>query len=103
MKNFLILILLVVITFSFKPKPAYQIFNGKKGKTVDFDKMMNGLKDADIVFFGETHNNSICHWLQLQVLKGLENSTGRKVVFGVEMFEADDQLILNEYLTGLIK
>ena len=99
----LICILFIGLNFAFKPKPAYQIFTGEKGKSIDFDKMMDGLKDADIVFFGETHNNSICHWLQLQVLKELSNTTGKDVTVGAEMFEADDQLILNEYLAGLIK
>ncbi len=103
MKNLLILIASLTIIFAFKPRPAYQIFTGEKAKSVDFNKMMKGLKDAEIVFFGETHNNSICHWLQLQVLKELGECTGKDVLIGAEMFEADDQLILNEYLAGLIK
>lgn len=99
-----LLVILIFISFSsFKPRPSYQIFAGDKAKSVDFDKMMKGLEDADVVFFGENHNNSICHWLQLQVLKDLENTTGKKVIVGAEMFEADAQLVLNEYLEGLIK
>jgi len=61
------------------------------------------MKDADIVFFGENHNNAIAHWLQLQVLKELGEVTGKGVIIGAEMFEADAQLVLNEYLQGLIK
>ena len=103
MKYFLIIIALFGLFTSFKPKPAYQIFTGEKSKSVDFDKMMKGLKEADVVFFGEIHNNSICHWLQLQVLKSLGESTGKKVIVGVEMFEADDQIVIDEYMSGLIK
>ena len=103
MRYYLLLIILLVTTASFKPKPTYQIFKGEKGKSIDFDKMMQGLKDADVVFFGESHNNSVCHWLQLQVLKELRQATGRDVLMGAEMFEADDQLVLDEYLSGLIK
>ncbi len=88
---------------SFKPKPSYQIFTGDKARAIDFDKMMKGLKDADVVFFGENHNNSICHWLQLQVLKELEKVSGKSVVVGAEMFEADAQLVLDEYLAGVIR
>ena len=103
MKNLLLFILLIFLVGAFKPKPAYRIFSGDKSKAIDFDRMMKDLKDADVVFFGESHNNSICHWLQLQVLKTLSEATGKDVIVGAEMFEADDQLILTEYLSGLIK
>ena len=103
MKNILFLVGIVTLLLAFKPKPAYQIFTGDKAKSIDFDKMMKGLKDADVVFFGEIHNNSICHWLQLQVLEELGASTGKNVIIGAEMFESDNQLILNEYLAGSIK
>ena len=103
MKKIFFLAGLIMLSLAFKPKPAYQIFTGEKAKTVDFDKMMKGLKDADVVFFGENHNNSVCHWLQLQVLKELGETTGKSIRIGAEMFESDNQLILNEYLAGLIK
>ena len=50
MKNLLVLIVSLAIIFAFKPRPAYQIFTGEKAKSVEFNKMMKGLKDADIVF-----------------------------------------------------
>lgn len=103
MRNPLLFIFAIAFLLAFKPKPAYQIYTGDKAKSVDYEKMMKGLMDADVVFFGENHNNSICHWLQLQVLKDLAEATGKKVVIGAEMFEADNQLILNEYLAGLIR
>lgn len=103
MKKTIFFILLIFLSGAFKPMPAYKIFLGDKSKSIDFDKMMKGLKDADVIFFGETHNSSICHWLQLQVLKNLCEISGKEIVIGTEMFEADDQLILNEYLKGLIK
>ena len=89
MKYTLFFIFTVAFLVGFKPKPAYQIFTGEKAKSVDFDKMMKGLKDADVVFFGEDHNNSICHWLQLQVVKGLSETTGKDLILGAEMFEAE--------------
>jgi uncharacterized iron-regulated protein len=102
--RYLLSIFLIFIAFSsFKPKLSYQIYAGDKAKAIDFDKMMKGLAEADVVFFGEDHNNSICHWLQLQVLRDLGNATSKNVIVGAEMFEADAQLVLNEYLAGLIK
>ncbi len=103
MRNTLLFILLFFFFGAFKPKPAYRIFTSGKSKSISFDKMMKGLNDADVVFFGEIHNNSICHWLQLQVLKSLDSNTGKGVILGAEMFEADDQLILDEYMNGTIR
>lgn len=103
MKYYLFFTLFLSLSLAFKPKPAYQIFSGEKSKTMDFDKMMKDLKGADVLFFGENHNNSIGHWLELQVLKSLGETAGEALVIGAEMFESDDQLVLNEYLGGIIK
>lgn len=100
----LFLLLSIALVFSgSKTRPAYRIFTGDKAKAIYFDKLMSGLKEADVVFFGENHNNSICHWLQLQVLKVLGDVTGKPVMIGAEMFEADAQIVLDEYLTGKIR
>lgn len=81
-------------------RPAYAIFTAE-GKSTSYRKMLKSLAKADIVFFGELHNNSLGHWLELQVLKDLhQNRPG--LVMGMEMFEADDQIILDEYLRGMI-
>jgi uncharacterized iron-regulated protein len=82
-------------------KPAYKIFT-KEGKAVDFDKMMRDLGKAEVVLFGELHDNSIDHWLELQVAKELY-AINPNLTLGFEMFEADDQIVLNEYLTGVIE
>lgn len=103
MRILLFLSLFLFIQSSFKPKPAYTIFYGKNSKSTDYGKMIKGIKDADVVFFGESHNNPMCHWLELQVLKSLTEDLGKSVVVGAEMFEADDQLVLDEYLNGLIE
>lgn len=81
--------------------PAYRIYT-PKGKTVGFDKMMKDLVQRDVLLFGELHNNPICHWLQLEVTQAAHEA-GRDLVLGAEMFEADDQVVLNEYLQGWIK
>jgi len=61
---------------------------------------MKALAGKDIILFGEFHNNPIAHWLQLAVSKELVEK--RKVMFGAEMFEADNQQPLNRYLAGTL-
>ncbi|MBN3583596.1 ChaN family lipoprotein [Algoriphagus aestuarii] len=54
---------------------------------------------ADVTFFGELHNNSLTHWLQLQVLKGMY-SKNQDLVLAAEFFERDDQLNIDEWFSG---
>ena len=101
MKRFLVFILpLAIITMAFKTdKAAYQIYS-QKGKAIKYSKMLKTLNEADIVMFGELHNNPICHWLQLEVTKDLYANKGDQLVLGAEMFEADNQLMIDEYFDG---
>ncbi len=81
-------------------KPAYRIFSAE-GKDADFGDMMKKLSKADIVFFGELHDDPVAHWLELEVTKNLFDQKGKDLVMGAEMFESDNQLIINEYLEGI--
>jgi uncharacterized iron-regulated protein len=82
-------------------KPTYRIFTGE-GKSSDFGKMIKNLEDADVVFFGELHDDPIAHWLELEVTKSLFGSKGKDLILGAEIFETDNQLLLNEYITNAI-
>ena len=82
-------------------KPAYRYFTDK-GKTVSYDKMIKQLQTADIVFFGEQHNNAISHWMELEIAKDLATAKGKNLVMGAELFEADGQLLIDEYLSGKV-
>lgn len=96
------LLLTAIICISFcSDNPAYQLFD-ENGKKTDFDKMMKDLEEADIILFGEYHDNPICHWLQLEVTEALYEKHGQDLILAAEMFEADNQLILDEYLRGAI-
>lgn len=83
-----------------KPE-AYKIFNSK-GKEVSYRKMVKTLSENDMVFFGELHNNTIAHWLQIELTRDLFAVKGEKMILGAEMFESDNQIILNEYFLGHI-
>ena len=103
MKNFQISFIAIFILFSaFKSdKPAYNIFN-KEGKDIKYEKLLKVAEDADIVLFGESHDNPVSHWLQLELTKDLYASKKENLILGAEMFESDNQVIVNEYLAGLI-
>ncbi len=99
MIRFVFYILLTLFPLNIIAQDAYTLFD-KQGRKVSYDKFFNALKGADIILFGEIHDNALCHWLELQILKDLEASKKGNVVVGGEFFEADDQIIINEYLKG---
>lgn len=100
LKKSLSLIVLTLFLFSFKGhKGAYKIFD-QKGKESLYAKLLKETETADIILFGELHNNPINHWLQFELTKDIFESINENLVLGAEMYEADDQLIINEYLGG---
>lgn len=102
MKKLIVLpILLIVMNVFAQDKPAYIIYNSK-GKAVKYGKMIKDLNEGDMLFFGELHDNPVVHWLQLEVTKSMHDLKGDKLVLGAEMFEADNQLLIDEYLGDMI-
>ena len=49
------------------------------------------------------HDNPICHWLELELTKDLYNEKKDKLILGAEMFEIDNQLLLKEYISKMIR
>jgi uncharacterized iron-regulated protein len=94
--------LLILFISAKSDKPAYRVFNSK-GHSSDYEDILKAAKNADVVFFGESHTNPICHWLELQLAKDLYEEKNGKIVIGAEMFERDNQLLLNEYISTMIR
>ncbi|WP_273445511.1 ChaN family lipoprotein [Neolewinella agarilytica] len=71
-----------------------------KGKKAKYGKLLKSAESADIILFGEIHNNAISHWLQHTLARDL--SSKGKLSIGMEMFETDQQQALDKYLQGMI-
>lgn len=100
MKNIFIALLLAGYSFlNAQEFKAYQFYN-QNGKAITTDKLIKELAEYDIIFFGENHNNSINHWLQLKVTEALHAKKNGQIMLGAEMFERDNQSQLNQYLEG---
>jgi uncharacterized iron-regulated protein len=100
MKNVsLIIAFLICFGLSAQDKKAYQLFD-KKGKKTTYAKLLKDTEKAQVVLFGEYHNNSVVHWLQLELTKDLAEK--KSLVLGAEMLEADNQKQLDQYLKGEI-
>lgn len=80
---------------------AYRLYNNS-GEQISFETMIDSLGRAEVVFIGENHNCPISHWMELEITKALHGHWGDRLILGEEMMEADNQLILDEYLSGKI-
>ena len=95
-----ILIIAFLSLVSFRSdKPAYLLYTSD-GKNVKYQKMIETISSADVVFFGELHDNPIAHWLEFEITAGLHEIVADRLILGAEMFEADNQLLLDEYLSS---
>ncbi len=102
MKPFLLALLLIMPALLFaQGKPAYQLFD-RQGTPVEYHHMVQQALANQVVLFGELHNNPIAHWLQLELTTDLHQAIPDHLVLGAEMFESDNQLILTEYVSGIV-
>ena len=100
---FLLLVFFLFIAgFGFAQKPAYAIFDAR-GKKKEYDRLLNDAGKAQVVFFGELHDNPISHWLELELTIDLFEIKQDRLILAAEMFETDDQLLLNEYTSKFIR
>lgn len=96
MKRIILLVSLVItITSKGQDKLPYQLFD-KNGKKTTYAKLLKSAENTDILLFGEHHDNSIVHWLQLELTKDI--AAKKSVILGAEMIEADNQKQLDLYL-----
>lgn len=96
-----IMLLMSAGAFS-QDKPAYKIFT-VEGKKADYKDIIKAGAKSDAVFFGELHDNPIAHWLELEITNSLFEERGKDLILSAEMFEADNQILIDEYFAGIIK
>lgn len=80
----------------------FKIYDVKAKQPTTIEKIAAGCSDANVIFFGEEHNDSAGHYLEATIFKALHQQYGNKLALSMEMFETDCQLVLNEYLDGFI-
>ena len=96
-----LLALLAAFGAAAQTKAAYAIFTSE-GEETDYGKMLKALNKADIIFIGETHNCPIAHWMEYEITSDIIRKNSKGLVLGAEMFESDDQLLVDEYTAGVI-
>ena len=81
--------------------PGVRVVDVTTKQDVDFGALVQRLTEADVVFFGENHDDPETHRVEFGLLDAISRS-GRPIILSLEMFERDAQPLLNEYLAGRI-
>ena len=105
MVRFLISCLLIISTQAIAQSnidSLYKIYDTRSGKEVSIAQVANAFSNADVLFFGEEHDDSIGHILEARIFEQSHKIIGDRLVLSMEMFEADIQGVVDEYLAGLI-
>jgi uncharacterized iron-regulated protein len=78
------------------------IYHLPTGIKVSAEQMHAAITDARIVFVGETHDNPAAHRLELQILKAMAERYPGKLSLGLEMFNTDQQEVLDQWVSGVL-
>ena len=84
-----------------QPDPSPYALYRQDGKRTKFRKLLKEARKADVILFGESHNDAVVHWLQFTLARHLRAVA--PISLGMEMFESDQQAVLNDYLAGKVK
>jgi|CXWL01.1.fsa_nt_gi uncharacterized iron-regulated protein len=81
----------------------FRVFDGK-GNPATLADILRAANASDAVFLGEQHDDAVGHAVQFEIFKQIvaANATERKVGLTLEMFERDVQVMIDEFLNGLI-
>lgn len=80
---------------------TYKLYNNK-GKEVSIKKAYKDIEKSNTVFLGELHNNPISHWFYFNIIKHTYHANNKKIQVGAEMFEKDNQILIDEYFSNII-
>lgn len=81
----------------------YRIYSVKLGKEVTLKDIADDMKNFDVLFFGEEHNDSVTHFLEQKMQVLLYEQFTNQLALSMEMFDRDVQTVMNEYLTSDIR
>jgi uncharacterized iron-regulated protein len=82
---------------------AFEVYGAAQKKICTLEDIVDVAKNYDVIFFGEEHNDSIGHRLEILLLEKLTERYKDQIALSLEMFDRDVQPVMNEYLGGFLK
>ncbi|TGM12805.1 hypothetical protein EHQ81_13045 [Leptospira selangorensis] len=93
-------LLLLFPTFLFSQTFNPEVYDSKSKSKVDLSSIIEKAKDADVIIFGEEHNDKVGHAWKLEAFKKLASTYSS--LLSLEMLEKDQQRSVDEYCKGEI-
>lgn len=100
-KHILFLFTILLSPQLYAQQDSVQIFN-QLGEEQTITDIQQALQSKTHVFYGELHGTEAAHHLELLLLQSCDSLFSGQVTLGMEMFEADVQPIVDEYLNDII-
>lgn len=90
------------------PPSRYKAYSSD-GAPVSLEDIVNAMRASDVLIIGETHDDAVAHELEAELFNMAvrryrveKGEAERAVALSLEMFDADVQTIVDEYIAGLI-
>lgn len=81
---------------------ALRLFNGMSGAAMSWDDLVRAASESDIVLIGEVHGHPIGLSAAAELFEQVAAGAATAAL-SLEFFERDEQLALDDYLTGVVK
>ena len=97
----LLLFIFLKVDISIAMVGSEDVYQVSIGKNIPFFKMISDVKNADFIFVGEVHNSIENHRQELEIIRALHESNVQLSI-GLEMFRAESQKALDEWVKGTL-
>ncbi len=77
------------------------MFLGSTGKVIAWNDLLRAAEWADVILVGEEHDDAVGHAVELAVMQDIADRWPHAAL-SMEMLERDDQLLVDDYLDGII-
>jgi uncharacterized iron-regulated protein len=77
------------------------MYSGRTGQPINWSDLRQAFAWADVIIVGEEHDDAVGHAVELAVVHDVVCSHSRAAL-SMEMFERDEQPVVNDYLEGII-
>lgn len=94
-------VILFVFTSSLNSQEVFpKIYDAKTWNTIGYENIEEKFKSVDVIIIGEEHDDKKGHEEKVKLIQFLSERI--PFVISLEMFERDQQIVLDEYMEGLI-
>ena len=97
----LVLFTILLCTQLYAQQDSINIYN-QRGEEQTIEDIFQALNGKTHVFYGELHGVAGAQRMELRLLQACDSLFSGRVTLGMEMFEADVQPIVDEYLNDII-